>query len=72
MKPSAPRSAALQRDPAVPKSHGGAGVAARLDRGDTLQALRDAIADMEAGDTGVPLDQFDQEFRARHNIGRMP
>ena len=40
--------------------------------GDTVQALREAIADMEAGDTGVPLDQFDREFRARHNIGRMP
>ena len=40
--------------------------------GDTVQALREAIADMEAGDAGVPLDRFDQEFRARHNIGRMP
>jgi hypothetical protein len=40
--------------------------------GDTVQALREAIADMEAGDSGVPLEQFDQEFRARHNIGRMP
>ena len=40
--------------------------------GDTVQALREAIADMEAGDTGVPLDQFDHEFRERHNIGRMP
>lgn len=31
--------------------------------GDTVQALREAIADMEAGDTGVPLDQFDREFQ---------
>ena len=40
--------------------------------GDTVQALREAIADMEAGDTGVPLEQFDMEFRARHNFGRTP
>jgi hypothetical protein len=72
MKPSAPRLAALQSEPVVSKNHGGARVAARLERGDTVQALREAIADMEAGDTGVPLDQFDQEFRARHDIGRMP
>ena len=39
---------------------------------DTVEALREAIADMEAGDTGIPLDKFDREFRTRHNIGRMP
>ena len=71
MKPSAPRLAALQSESTVPKNHDGAGVAARRERGDTVQALREAIADMEAGDTGVPLDQFDQEFRARHKMGRM-
>ena len=40
--------------------------------GDAVQELREAIADMEAGDTGLPLDQFDREFRARHDIGRIP
>lgn len=70
MKPSAPRLAALQVEPTVPKNHSGARAAARLERGDTVQELREAIADMEAGDTGVPLDQFDEQFRARRNIGR--
>jgi hypothetical protein len=34
----------------------------------TVQALREALADMEAGDRGVPLAEFDREFRARHGL----
>lgn len=33
-----------------------------------VQAVREALADMEAGDTGRPFEEFDREFRKRHNI----
>jgi hypothetical protein len=33
-----------------------------------VQAIREAIADMEAGDTGTPLETFLAEFRKRHKI----
>jgi len=33
-----------------------------------VQAIREALADMEAGDTGRPFDEFDREFRKRHNL----
>jgi hypothetical protein len=35
---------------------------------ETVEALREALADMEAGDVGIPLEEFDAEFRARHNL----
>jgi hypothetical protein len=35
---------------------------------ETVEALREALADMDAGDIGVPLEEFDAEFRARHNL----
>jgi len=35
---------------------------------DTVQALREAIADMQAGDFGMPLDEFDRDFRRRHGL----
>jgi hypothetical protein len=38
------------------------------DFGDTVQALREALADMAAGDCGVPLEAFDREFRQRHGL----
>lgn len=38
------------------------------DFADAVHALRDALADMEAGDCGVPLDEFDREFRRRHGL----
>jgi hypothetical protein len=31
-------------------------------------AIRAALTDMEAGDCGVPLADFDREFRHRHNL----
>jgi hypothetical protein len=31
-------------------------------------AVRAALDDMAAGDTGVPLDEYDRQFRARHGM----
>ena len=31
-------------------------------------ALAEALRDMEAGDHGIPLEEFDREFRSRRNI----
>jgi hypothetical protein len=33
-----------------------------------LEAVRRALADMDAGDTGRPVEVFLEEFRKRHNI----
>ena len=33
-----------------------------------LAAIREAIADMEAGEVGRPFEEFDREFRRQHNI----
>ena len=33
-----------------------------------VTALKQAIADMEAGDRGAPFDQFVEEFREKHNV----
>jgi hypothetical protein len=33
-----------------------------------LLAIQEALDDMERGDTGIPFEEFDQEFRARHGI----
>ncbi len=35
---------------------------------DDVHAVREALADMEAGDTGTPLEIFRIEFRKRHNL----
>ncbi|HEY2840242.1 MAG TPA: hypothetical protein VGJ26_13890 [Pirellulales bacterium] len=35
---------------------------------DVTNALREALSDMEAGDCGVPLEEFDRAFRRRHGI----
>jgi hypothetical protein len=35
---------------------------------ETVEALREALADMKAGDVGIPLEEFDAEFSARHNL----
>ena len=35
-----------------------------------VAALREALADMEAGDDGLPLEEFDRKFRQRHAIPR--
>jgi hypothetical protein len=36
---------------------------------DDIAAVREAIADMENGDAGLALDDFDREFRTRHGLG---
>jgi hypothetical protein len=41
-------------------------------RAEDLAAVREALADMAAGDTGVPIKEFDQEFRVRHNLPSRP
>ncbi len=33
-----------------------------------VAAVKEALADMEAGDHGLPLEQFDGRFRQRHSI----
>jgi hypothetical protein len=35
---------------------------------DDLAAIQEAIDDMEAGDRGTPFEDFDHEFRLRHNL----
>lgn len=35
---------------------------------DDLAAIQEAIDDMDAGDRGIPLEEFDRDFRARHNL----
>ena len=37
---------------------------------DTVAALQEAIADMENGDRGIPLADFDAAFRQRIGTGR--
>jgi hypothetical protein len=39
------------------------------DAQETVAALREALSDMEAGDRGRSLDDFDREFRQRHSLG---
>lgn len=33
-----------------------------------LEAIQEALDDIENGDTGIPLEEFDRDFRARHNL----
>ena len=33
-----------------------------------VHEIREALADMDAGDCGVPMDEFDREFRRRHGL----
>jgi hypothetical protein len=35
---------------------------------ESVAAIREAIADMEAGDRGVPFDEFVAAFRKKHNL----
>ena len=37
-------------------------------RDDDVAAVRQAIADLEAGDRGQLFEEFAEEFRKRHNI----
>ncbi len=40
----------------------------RQDVEETTAALAEALRDMDAGDHGMPLEQFDREFRSQRNI----
>jgi hypothetical protein len=33
-----------------------------------VTAIREALEDMAKGDRGIPFDQFDRDFRQRHNL----
>lgn len=33
-----------------------------------IAALQEAIDDTQAGDAGIPFDEFDADFRARHGL----
>ncbi|HEY1859490.1 MAG TPA: hypothetical protein VGG61_04005 [Gemmataceae bacterium] len=33
-----------------------------------LAAIQEAIEDMENGDTGIPFEEFDRDFRARRHL----
>jgi hypothetical protein len=35
---------------------------------ETVEALREALDDLEAGEVGRPFAEFDAEFRAEHNL----
>jgi len=35
-----------------------------------VEAIREALADIEAGEVGVPWETFNAEFRKRHNLDR--
>ena len=35
---------------------------------DATEAIREALEDMAAGDTGVPFEEFDREFRRQHQM----
>ena len=36
---------------------------------DDLKAVQSAFDEMKAGDIGVPLDDFDLDFRKKHSVG---
>jgi hypothetical protein len=33
-----------------------------------VAAIREALDDMATGDRGIPFDEFDRDFRKRHNL----
>jgi hypothetical protein len=36
--------------------------------GEDVAAIQEALDDMDKGDRGIPFDQFDRDFRTRHNL----
>lgn len=42
------------------------------DLAEDVTAIKEALADLAAGDKGQPLDQFDRDFRAEHNLTPRP
>jgi len=39
---------------------------------DEVAAIQEALDDMANGDAGIPFDEFDREFRRRHNLPAKP
>jgi hypothetical protein len=39
---------------------------------DEAAAIQQALEDMANGDQGMPFDEFDREFRKRHNLPALP
>ena len=37
-------------------------------RGSTVQALKEALADMDAGDTGIPVREALAQLRSKHHL----
>jgi hypothetical protein len=35
---------------------------------ETIAAIRESLANLEAGERGVTIEEFDREFRRRHNL----
>ena len=35
---------------------------------DDLAAIEEALAGVARGDRGIPFDEFDRDFRSRHNL----
>ena len=42
------------------------------DEEDDVAAIQAALDDVANGDRGIPLEEFDREFRRRHNIPGPP
>jgi len=40
------------------------------ERADTVRALKEALDEFRAGDSGIPLAEFDREFRERRGFDR--
>ena len=41
---------------------------AEEDLAESAAAIQHALDDMDAGDTGIPLEEFDRQLRERHNL----
>jgi hypothetical protein len=37
-----------------------------------VAAIKESLTEMAAGDRGTPFDEFDREFRAKHNLAPRP
>jgi hypothetical protein len=37
-----------------------------------ISAIEEALTDMANGDHGIPFDEFDRDFRKRHNLPAQP
>ncbi len=42
------------------------------ERASTVQAVREALDDMRAGDTGIPASEAIAEIRRKHNLPELP